>query len=283
MPELPEVETVCRGLRPHLEGNEVTRVIARRPDLRFPLPMDLFNHIEGLEVENINRRAKYIIISFKGSDDVLIWHLGMSGRVIIIEPQQDKYEYEKHEHVIFKFKDGAEVRYRDPRRFGFMKTAKKDDVENVLNAGVEPLSDDLTISHLKSILKGKNQGIKVALLDQRLVAGLGNIYVCEALFTAGINPWKSAGDITTKELDRLIPEIKVILQKAIEAGGSSLKDHAQVNGEMGYFQHSFNVYGKELNSCLLCKKGVILRKVQQGRATFFCPVCQEVEHENLFI
>jgi formamidopyrimidine-DNA glycosylase len=275
MPELPEVETVKRGLAPVLEGRRILRAVARRPDLRFPLPDGFGQRLTGRTVASVRRRAKYLLIEL---DDgvTLIAHLGMTGSFRIFEKNAPPLE--KHDHVIFSTDQGAEIRFNDPRRFGFMDLAEAGQLDThsmLANIGPEPLGDDFDASRLKQALKGRRTPIKSALLDQSVVAGLGNIYVCEALFMAGISPKRIAATITAKRATKLYKSIVDVLQRAIVAGGSSISDHRQPNGELGYFQHSFAVYGRQGEACPGCdcrlnSTGGIKRIQQAGRSTFYC-------------
>ncbi len=279
MPELPEVETVCRGLRPVLEGRVLTDVQVRRPDLRFPLPDDMADRLRGRRVERIDRRAKYLR-AFLDDGQVLIMHLGMSGRMNLWAPNGDEPPpaLEKHDHVVFEAGNGSRVVFHDPRRFGYMTLAVAAELEGhpyFAPLGPEPLSDAFNADYLNTALYGKRTPIKAALLDQRIVAGLGNIYVCEALFGARISPKRLAASVVGKRAERLVPKIKAVLDRAIEAGGSTLRDYAQVDGELGYFQHSWTVYGREGEACTSAGcDGIVKRLVQSGRSTFYCPKCQ---------
>jgi formamidopyrimidine-DNA glycosylase len=282
MPELPEVETVRQGLAPVLEGRKFARVIQRRGDLRFPLPAKFAERLTGRRVEKLTRRAKYILAHLDGGE-VLIMHLGMSGRFSIEGAKVGRFvhatpEAGKHDHIVFETDKGARVTFTDHRRFGMMdlfKASEASTYKYLAALGPEPLSDDFSPVVLDAALKGKRTPIKAALLDQRVVAGLGNIYVCEALFRAGISPKRMASTVVGERSRKLVPEVKSVLRAAIKAGGSSLRDYKQANGELGYFQNSFSVYDREEAPCL--KKGcsgVVRRIVQSGRSTFFCPVCQ---------
>ena len=286
MPELPEVETVRGGLAPVLEGHRLTRVEARRPDLRFPLPQNFVQLLTGATILKLDRRAKYLLGRLD-REDTLVMHLGMSGRFEIARPEgasrPGQFHYApdpdpKHAHIVFETEAGARVTYYDPRRFGYMalvNTATLDLHPWFAGLGPEPLSNAFDAAHLKAAFAGRRQGPKTLLLDQRIVAGLGNIYVCEALNRARISPFKAAGKIPARKLEILVPAIKAILAEAIEAGGSTLRDFAQTDGALGYFQHRFRTYDREGQPCRNdgCK-GVIGREVQAGRSTFFCPVCQ---------
>ena len=269
MPELPEVETVVRGLRPLLVGERLASVIVRRADLRWPLPVDLGQRLTGATVTAIGRRAKYGLID-TDRGDTLIFHLGMSGRFGPCAGVPGA-----HDHLLFTTARGT-LAYTDPRRFGSMHLAATEEaMRHPLLAGLgpEPLGDAFTAAVLVAAARGRRTPIKALLLDQTIVAGLGNIYACEALFAAGINPARMAGAIAAARLGRLHLAIRETLAAAIEAGGSSLRDHAQVSGEPGYFQHRFQSYGREGEPCPMCGTA-IRRRVQAGRSTFYCPRCQ---------
>jgi formamidopyrimidine-DNA glycosylase len=273
MPELPEVETVCRGLSGPLTGTVLRGVEVRRPDLRQPFPPRFAQRLEGQKVLSVRRRAKYIVIDLDGQDSWLI-HLGMSGRMVIDRPETDKER--PHDHVVFSTDTGHRIRYHDPRRFGMMDltpTANLSCHPALAGLGPEPLEDAFTPASLASQLTGCRSPIKTALLDQAVVAGLGNIYVAEALFIAKIHPTRPAGSLTKAETARLVQGIKHVLSAAIAAGGSSLRDYVQTDGELGYFQTQWAVYGREAEACLACKTPV--QRIQQGgRSSFFCPKCQ---------
>jgi formamidopyrimidine-DNA glycosylase len=281
MPELPEVETVRRGLEPILVGNEFARVEQRRPDLRFPLPQRFGERLLGRKVKALDRRAKYLLARLDDGE-VLVMHLGMTGRFTINGSAAKPPP--KHEHVVFHLGDGTRVRYSDARRFGYMDLIPTTSLEGhalFKGLGVEPLSPAFTPDWLAMRLKGKATSIKAALVDQRLIAGLGNIYACEALFRAGISPMKLVGTIATKsgkptqKTEALVEAVKAVLENAIKAGGSSLRDYKRADGRLGRFQHRFKVYGREGKPC--SKKGcggTVRRIVQGGRSTFYCPTCQ---------
>ncbi len=275
MPELPEVETVRRGLAPVLEGHRLARVIIRRRDLRWPLPDDFGQRLTNREVASVERRAKFLIIRLT---DGTVWiaHLGMSGRFRIFEPPAPAEE--PHDHVIIETDAGQVIRYNDPRRFGFMDLSTIDELDRhpmLVNMGPEPLEDDFTAATLAARLKGRAAPIKAALLDQKTVAGLGNIYVCEALHQAGISPKRKAKTVQGGRAARLHAAIRDVLTRAIKAGGSSLRDHRQPDGELGYFQHNFLVYGRAGEACRTCGPGHAVRQVfQSGRSTFYCSTCQ---------
>ncbi len=271
MPELPEVETVCRGLRAAIGGRVIARVHQRRPDLRRPFPRGFVKRLTGRRVEAIDRRGKYLLIRL---DDgvVLIVHLGMSGRMVV---GARRNRFDTHDHVVFETADGLDVVFNDPRRFGLMDLVEADRLDRhklLRGMGPEPLDAAFTPAVLGAALAGRKTAIKAALLDQRIVAGLGNIYVCEALFRAGISPRRRAGTVGPAQAGRLVPAIKNVLDDAIAAGGSSLKDYVQTDGELGYFQHRFAVYDREGKPCPGCRcGGSVKRIVQGGRSTFFCP------------
>ena len=284
MPELPEVETVRRGLEPTLSGARLVRVQARRPDLRFPLPEDFAARLTGATIEALERRAKYLLARLD-TGETLVMHLGMTGRFEIEQGQGalGHFHYAapvggKHAHVVFETEAGRRVIYSDARRFGFMGLVRTSGLAEhpwFKGMGPEPLGPDFTPAMLKQALKGRVQAIKLMLLDQRIVAGLGNIYVCEALHRARISPFTPAGQVTAPRLKALVQAVREVLDEAIAAGGSSLRDYVKADGELGYFQHSFRAYGREGQPCLRDDGGVILRKVQGGRSTFYCPVCQK--------
>jgi formamidopyrimidine-DNA glycosylase len=273
MPELPEVETVSRGLAPYLEGHTLVRVEQRRKDLRFPFPKNFAKRLLNRRVERIQRRAKYMLV-YLDDANVLIIHLGMSGRMTITPPGKPAPEPGKHDHVIFGTDAGAVIMYNDVRRFGMMTLeaeSKLDQHPLLRDIGPEPLGNEFSGAHLSEALKGRKTPIKSALLDQKIVAGLGNIYVCEALFRAGISPKRLASTVAGARAERLVPEIRKVLEEAIAKGGSTLKDYVQADGELGYFQHEFKVYGREGEPCPGCDcKKSIERIVQAGRSTFFC-------------
>lgn len=282
MPELPEVETVRRGLAPFMEGRAFERVEQRRPDLRFPFPPRFVARLTGARVERLDRRAKYLLAHLS-TGEVLIMHLGMTGRFVIEDRTIDPgfvhaaSTNEAHAHVVFHLKDGARVTYHDARRFGFMDLVDAEALEDTGPfdlMGPEPLSEDFDGAHLAAAFKDRRQPIKAALLDQRQVAGLGNIYVCEALFRAGISPVRESGRVSRPRLVRLAGEIKTVLSEALESGGSTLRDFAHTDGSLGYFQHRFKVYDREDEPCSGCG-GPIRRLVQSGRSTFYCPRCQK--------
>jgi len=289
MPELPEVETVRRGLEPVLVGNAFARVEQRRADLRFPLPENFGTRLSGRTVEALDRRAKYLLARLDDGE-VLVMHLGMTGRFRIDHANgvsataQAQRKVPKHEHIVFHLGDGTAVRYSDTRRFGLMDLirAERLDAHALFKGlGVEPLSPVFTPEWLAGRLKGKATSIKAALLDQKLIAGLGNIYVCEALHRAGISPIKLAGTLATKsgkptkKTEALVDAIKAVLADAIKAGGSSLRDYKRADGRLGRFQHRFKTYNRAGKPC--SRKGcggTVHRIVQGGRSTFYCPTCQ---------
>jgi formamidopyrimidine-DNA glycosylase len=278
MPELPEVETVCRGLAKALTGARIIKAEAHRPDLRMPLPKNLAARLQGRRVKDIRRRAKYILIDLD-KDETLILHLGMSGRMVL---SYKASKVGKHDHLVFAFDNGAYVHFNDPRRFGMCDLVPNKDLPHYRlfkHLGIEPLESKLTSAFLAAKFKGKKTSIKAALLDQRLVVGVGNIYACEALFIAGISPKRLAGKCTSGQIAKLVPAIRKVLKSAIKAGGSSLRDYVQSDGELGYFQHQFAVYGRAGKACKGCtcdvdKTGGIKRIPQGGRSSFYCPVKQ---------
>ena len=293
MPELPEVETVRLGLVPAMEGARFVKVEARRPDLRWPFPKDFVKRLEGKTITGLGRRAKYLLADLS-SGEVLIMHLGMSGSFRVgkdgVQTTPGEFEHERskaaaHDHVVFHMSSGATVIFNDPRRFGFMKLVARatfDEEPLLRRIGPEPLGNEFGAALLARACRGKKTSLKAALSDQRVVAGLGNIYVCEALHRAHLSPKRRASTIADKTGEpneraaALADAIKAVLNDAIKAGGSSLRDHRRTDGELGYFQHSFRVYDREGEKCPTrgCK-GRIKRIVQTGRSTFFCPVCQK--------
>lgn len=267
MPELPEVETTVRGLSRVLKGHRIASVEARRPDLRRALPVDLGQRLTGSRVVDLRRRAKYGLVD-TDRGDTLVFHLGMSGRWRV-----DPTDVEKHDHFILETDEGRRVALNDPRRFGSLDLVRTDELDEwpaIEALGPEPL--DLTAEELKRRLAGRSAAMKLLLLDQRIVAGLGNIYVCEALHRAGINPRRAGGSISLERLKKLVPAIHDVLAEAIEAGGSTLRDFASPDGELGYFSKKFAVYDREGQPCAC--GGTVRRFVQGGRSTFYCPKCQ---------
>ncbi len=293
MPELPEVETVKRGLQPVMEGTKIARVEARRGDLRFPLQPDFLARLDGQVVTGLGRRAKYILADL-ASGDVLLMHLGMSGSFRVVEGANGKvpgdFHYPRsedrtHDHIVFHMASGATISFNDPRRFGYMKIVKRTEMDQdpfLKGLGPEPLGNEFDAAMLARACAGKKANLKAALLDQRVVAGLGNIYVCEALHRSHLSPKRIAAtlaarnDAPTDHAKRLVTAIHTVLNDAIKAGGSSLRDHRQTSGELGYFQHSFRVYDREDEKCSTPKcGGTIKRFVQGGRSTFWCSKCQK--------
>lgn len=296
MPELPEVETVRRGLAPALVGARIVRVELRRPDLRFPFPKDFSRRLKGQEVRSLARRAKYLVADL-GSGEALIMHLGMSGRFLVERPDAaasapGTFYYgagegaRAHDHVVLYLSNGARVTYNDVRRFGFMDLvpgAELATCRHFAAMGIEPLGNDLSGTTVAALFRGRRSPLKAALLDQRLIAGLGNIYVCEALFRARLDPAAAAGTLVapdggpTPAAERLARAIRDVLVEAVEAGGSTLRDYAQADGTSGAFQHRFRVYDRAGGPCVApgCA-GTVVRTVQAGRSTFACPVCQGV-------
>ena len=272
-----------RGLTPAMAGHVIARADVNRPDLRWPFPDRMAERLTGKQVQSLRRRSKYILADLSSGETLLI-HLGMSGRMLISGDPLGQFVHdhpapEKHDHVVFHMENGARITFNDPRRFGamdLMDTATADQHKLLSVIGPEPLGNAFDEAYLVAALKGKNTPIKAALLDQRIVAGLGNIYVCEALYRAGISPKRKAGAISKARVAALVPIIRQVLQDAIEAGGSTLRDFKQADGELGYFQHSFDVYGREDDPCRRdgCG-GNIKRVVQSGRSSFYCATCQK--------
>jgi len=291
MPELPEVETARRGLAPAMEGARFTRVEARRRDLRWPLPKDFAKRLQGTMVDGLGRRAKYLLADLS-SGDVLVMHLGMSGSFRVSHDGSElapgNYHHERpkhaaHDHVVFHMSNGATVTFNDPRRFGSMKLVPRAKLEQeplLRSIGPEPLGNEFDARILAKACAGKKASLKAALSDQRVVAGLGNIYVCEALFRARLSPKRRASTIADRNgkpnqrAEALVEAIKTVLHAAIKAGGSSLRDHRRADGSLGDFQHNFQVYDRDGKPCPTCK-GKVKRIVQTGRSTFYCPSCQK--------
>ena len=296
MPELPEVETVRRGLARVLVGGVVARVELRRANLRFPFPKDFAARLKGQQIESLSRRAKYVL-GHLSSGDTLAMHLGMSGRFLIGGPSighnsaaaPDAFVHEtggssKHDHVVFHMTSGATVTYNDVRRFGFMMIVEPDSLADhalFRNIGPEPLSSAFNARYMAEYAASRQSDLKAFLMDQKTVAGLGNIYVCEALHMAGLSPKRRASTLSqrngrpTTRAGRLVEAVKVILRDAIAAGGSTLRDHRQTDGSLGYFQHAFNVYGREGEGCQTTGcTGLVRRIVQSGRSTYYCSRCQ---------
>ena len=282
MPELPEVETVRRGLIPAMEGQIIARAQVNRPDLRWPFPENMAERLTGKRVLRLRRRSKYILADLDSGETALI-HLGMSGRMLVSGDPLGQFVHdhpatEKHDHVVLDMDNGARITFNDPRRFGAMDLFATDGADThplLASIGPEPLGNSFDEPYLAAALAHRNTPMKAALLDQKTVAGLGNIYVCEALFRSKIHPTRPARKVSKDRLSRLVPVIREVLRDAIEAGGSSLRDFRQADGELGYFQHSFDVYGREGAPCRTpgCNS-TIRRIVQSGRSTFYCPTCQ---------
>ena len=293
MPELPEVETVRRGLQPAMEGSKIVKAEARRKDLRFPFQKDFVARLEGQTVTGLGRRAKYLMADLT-SGDVLLMHLGMSGSFRVLKEDDTltpgRFHHPRsddrvHDHVVFHMSSGAAIIFNDPRRFGYMKIIARKALEDeplLKGLGPEPLGNEFDAAMLARSCADKKTSLKAALLDQRVVAGLGNIYVCEALFRSQLSPRRSAATLAdrksqpTAHAKRLVTAIHAVLNQAIKAGGSSLRDHRQTSGELGYFQHSFQVYDREGETCQTAGCGGIVRRfTQNGRSTFWCPKCQK--------
>lgn len=280
MPELPEVETVRRGLTPVMQGRRIERLEVNRPNLRFPFPDRFRERVEGATITHMGRRAKFLVTELS-TEDALIMHLGMSGRFTVNSAATAEFHHDPgsnpaHDHVVFHIEGGATVTYNDPRRFGFMELWPVADLANyprIKDLGPEPLSNHFNAAYLDEAFQGKAAPIKAALLDQAMIAGLGNIYVCEALFRSGISPRRKAATVVGKRNTRLAPAINDVIAEAIAAGGSSISDFASASGELGYFQKHFSVYDREGAPCDECGKPV-KRIVQSGRSSFFCGTCQ---------
>lgn len=277
MPELPEVETVRRGMAPVLEGHVIAEARAYVPKLRFDIPADFSERLTGNRVARLSRRSKYILIECEDGL-IAILHLGMSGRISIIPAGDPRPERGKHDHITLTTDAGDLVIFSDPRRFGmlvFTSVSEADAHSLLASIGPEPLGNGFDSTYLWHALKGRRTPVKSALLDQKLVAGLGNIYVCEALWRAGIRPTRRSDKVRRREAEALVPIIRDVLTEAIAAGGSTLKDYAQASGELGYFQHNFKAYGREGEACLSpgCRAS-IKRIVQSNRSSFYCPTCQ---------
>ena len=270
MPELPEVETTVRGLAPVLEGKRVVAIEARRPDLRRPFPPDLRQRMTGARVTRLGRRAKYGLIE-TDRGDTLVFHLGMSGSWRL-----DPVALGRHDHLLIETEEGRRLTLHDPRRFGSVDLVRTDSLEQsepFARMGPEPLGDSFDGAHLERALAGRSAPVKALLLDQKIVAGLGNIYVCDALNLARIAPGRAGGHIARARLDRLAESVKTVLHAAIGAGGSSLRDFVQPNGELGYFSSDWRVYGREGKACPRCA-APIRRRTDSGRSTFYCAKCQ---------
>lgn len=282
MPELPEVETVMRGLEPVMTGQQITHAAINRPDLRWPFPENMAHRLTGARIDRMWRRSKYILADLDRGETLLI-HLGMSGRMLISGDPLGNFVHhhpaaQKHDHVVLDMGNGARVTFNDPRRFGAMDLITTDQIDRhplIRVLGPEPLSNAFHETYLIDKISHRKSPIKSVLLDQSVVAGLGNIYVCETLFRAGISPLRLAANISAKRLAGLIPIIRQVLSEAIQAGGSSLRDFRQTDGELGYFQHNFDVYGRQGKPCQTpdCT-GIIQRVTQSGRSSFYCPKCQ---------
>jgi formamidopyrimidine-DNA glycosylase len=280
VPELPEVETVRRGLEPVLAGRRIVRAEVRRPDLRWPFPPRMGERLTGARVRALGRRSKYLLADLEGGETLIV-HLGMSGRILVSGVQTGAFHHphpapEKHDHVVLDVEGGARITFNDARRFGAMDLWPTEALEAhrlLKDLGPEPLGNGFDARYLAERLEGRASSVKAVLSDQRVVAGLGNIYVCEALWRARISPLRLARDVTAAEAEALVAAIRAVLDDALAAGGSSLRDYRRADGELGYFQHSFAVYDREGEPCPR-GDGVIARVAQSGRSSFFCPTCQ---------
>lgn len=278
MPELPEVETVRSGLAQHITGALVARVNVIRSDLRQPVPKNFATEIQGRRIQKIARRAKYLLLHLD-NESVIIIHLGMSGRLIV--RSAGSYSPQKHDHLIFTLADGREIIFNDARRFGLVSVAKEAELEQhgyFSHLGPEPFSPEFSAAYLEEKLAARRGPIKPVLMDQALVVGVGNIYACEALFRVGLHPAMPAHTCVNRAAD-LVLAVQNVLREAIDSGGSTLRNYARASGESGYFQHKFQVYGREHKPCHVCGSG-IMRLVQAGRSTFFCPCCQKASGES---
>jgi formamidopyrimidine-DNA glycosylase len=274
MPELPEVETIKRGLEKQILGKTVKNVLTSDKKLRFPYPKNLAISLAGQKIENLARRSKYILINLQNKK-ILVIHLGMSGRILFKDKNYKKLD--KHDHFILKFTDGTQLVFNDPRRFGLVDVVDKKEIEShklFKDLGIEPLTTNFNGKHLKKLFNNKSIAIKQAIMDSHNLVGVGNIYASESLFRTKINPRVPASKIDIKKLEDLSKNIQIVLKEAIKAGGSTLKDYVGSDGDGGYFQHSFKVYGRENQPCFNCKNA-IKKITQQGRSTYFCPKCQK--------
>ena len=280
MPELPEVETVRRGLAPVMEGQRIERLVHNRADLRFPFPDRFAERLSGARITHLGRKAKFLTLALS-TDEVLVMHLGMTGRFTVAGEKLGEFQHEtgtnpRHDHVVFNLENGASVTYNDPRRFGFMELWPAQQFQaypRLMAMGPEPLSNGFSEAYLNTVLRGRKTPIKSALLDQSVLAGLGNSSECAALWSAGVSPRRSAATVPGQRAARLVPAINDVIAEAIAAGGSSISDFASASGELGYFQHTFAVYDREGDPCRNCTKP-IQRIVQSGRSSFFCSACQ---------
>jgi len=275
MPELPEVETIKNGLANKLHNKIISDAVINRPNLRTFFPDNFTENLKDKKLTAFKRRSKYLLIELD-NDYILISHLGMSGKFTIFSDNED-YPKDKHDHVVINFTDGSSLVYNDIRRFGLMDFVQKNELEKhklFVNLAPEPLTQDFNTDYLYNILKNKKTNIKNAIMDSHIVVGVGNIYACESLFKCKISPTRSCNTIKSSEISKLIDIIKETLKEAIASGGSTLKDYRKEDGTMGYFQHSFKVYGREKEKCTICSSK-IERIKQQGRSTFFCPECQK--------
>lgn len=274
MPELPEVETVVQGLSPIMQEATITDTLKHREDLRIPIPSDLIERTRNTQVTAISRRAKYILIHLN-TKDTIIAHLGMSGKMTI-HPHYNNH-YQKHDHVVFRLDNGKEIIFTDPRRFGLITLSKSDTIDRhplIQHLGPEPLEKECNEVYFQSVLQQKKLPIKHAIMDNKIIVGVGNIYACESLFLSGIHPERPANTLSTTEIKHLTQAIKQVLTAAIASGGSTLRDYVRSDGDLGYFQHQFNVYGKEGLPCAKCENEV--QKIRQGgRSTCYCPICQK--------
>ncbi len=280
MPELPEVETICQALKPVLEGCSFQKIQLNRPNLRYPFPVNFENKLAHYPINLVRRRAKYLLVDFSHGL-TLVWHLGMSGRVIIESIDKPSSKLSPHDHVIFRTSHNHKITYRDPRRFGFLRlspTSQLAETSPFNTLGPEALNDPQLNAHVfYDRLRCHNVSLKSVLLDQKIIAGVGNIYASEALWQARLSPLRLTKTLTFVEAERLLKELQNVLRRAIAAGGSTLRDHILPNGEIGYFQHEFKVYNRENVLCTYCQSTPLCKIIQNGRATYYCKTCQQVD------
>ena len=289
MPELPEVETIRLGLEPHLLNQQITEAVCHRPGLRYPFATDFTDRLKGGRIIGVHRRAKYLLCHVQKQAGVDIWlsHLGMTGRFQIVLPTEKDLSRAKHDHMHIALGNGIEIRYNDSRRFGFMKIFSEKELASdphLTKLGWEPLGNEINADQLWQKIQKSDRSLKQILMDQSLIAGLGNIYVSEALYRSGLHPERTGRQVSLAEIDLLLSKIRETLRAALAAGGSSLKDFQQVSGESGYFQVQFQVYGRQGEACVTTGcQGVVEKRTHQGRATYFCPQCQSLSKTSCTI
>lgn len=275
MPELPEVETVCAGIKPKIEGQLISAAKCNRKDLRIPIPKNFAGKIKNRTVKKVTRRSKYICLHLDDGQ-VIVLHLGMSGRLFVYDEKPELTQ--KHDHVLIDFANGAHMVFNDARRFGLVTLTDQDTMQDFKlfkNLGVEPLTKDFSVEYLQTVFANKTKNIKAVLMDASLVVGIGNIYASEILFESGIHPEKSAKDLGKEQIKKIYLATRDVLKRAIKAGGSTIRDYSSSDGNFGYFQHQFKVYGQDGNECSSCDD-TITKLVQQGRSSFYCPSCQKI-------